>query len=156
MSETDTIKSGEPTETYRAPTVGGEPVPHILEAIDKQSEEQADAARESEKAIILANDPVLNPSHAQRAADTAFRNNTTPAYKAIWQHLINQRIVVQEKGGNIVIGLFVGKDEGYLKLENAEIHGRTTIVKPGPVWIDRTAINHMHKQTDNVEKKGKS
>lgn len=67
---------------------------------------------------------------------------------ALLRSLIGGRVVVQEKGGPIVTGLFVSfaDGEGYLKLTDATVTGRTKQAKPPFVLVHFTAIAHIHPE----------
>jgi len=70
--------------------------------------------------------------------------------KDIYASLINKRIVIQEKGGVVLIGLFASYDEGFFKLKEVTVKGRGGVIKNlTRVWVDRGAVAHIHEEIEN-------
>jgi len=74
----------------------------------------------------------------------------------VWDKLHGNQVVVQEKGGTMIIGLFTKIECGFIKLKNAIIIGRNSTVHVERVWIDRNTIAHMHEQVSIVNESKQS
>lgn len=64
--------------------------------------------------------------------------------------LVGLRVVVQEKNGPIVTGLFsdFSAGEGYLRIADASVTGRSKKVSPPFVLVHFTAIAHIHPEVE--------
>lgn len=70
---------------------------------------------------------------------------------AMLRSLLDQRVVIQEKGGPIIAGLFstFSDGEGYLKITRATVTGRAKKVAPPFVLVHFTAIAHIHPEVES-------
>jgi hypothetical protein len=66
----------------------------------------------------------------------------------VYQGLYGKRIVIQEKGGCVVMGTLTGSKAGFLHLNDAEVHGRNHTLKLDWLCVDRGAVGHFHHQVD--------
>lgn len=65
---------------------------------------------------------------------------------SVWSPLINKQIVIQQKGGIVITGTFIGHRDNFFVLENATVVGRQQKARPSRLLVDRMSVAHMHEE----------
>jgi hypothetical protein len=67
-------------------------------------------------------------------------------YFAVWSPLVDKQIVIQQKGGIIITGKFIGQRDGFFVLANAIVKGRSLKASPERILVERVSVAHMHEE----------
>jgi len=78
--------------------------------------------------------------------ETIIRNPPKKPYFSVWSPLVDKRIVIQQKGGIVITGLFLGLRDSFFVLEDATVGGKKFKAQPTKVLVDRAAVAHMHEE----------
>jgi hypothetical protein len=75
----------------------------------------------------------------------------TPKSEDFWTKKRNKRLVIQMKGGVLIVGTFRSIQNGFLQVFDATITGSKQTVEAPWVMVDRQAIAHFHPEVKAVE-----
>lgn len=71
-----------------------------------------------------------------------------PKRENVFEKRRGKRITFQMKGGVLITGTLISYKEGFVKLVDPVIRGRSSEARPPYVFVDRAAIAHFHPECE--------
>jgi hypothetical protein len=74
------------------------------------------------------------------------RAGKKPPQFNVWASLVGKKTVIQQKGGIVITGTFIGQRDNFFVLENATVVGKSQQASPPRILVERMSVAHMHEE----------